>query len=295
LQLAKDLERRVSFWEKEVGMKKAALSLLVLVLWASLAFAASEESELRTITEGFLKKLLGKRTFKVERFRTTFDDDTGFYVVALILKEKKRKPRPVLLYISKDKKHLFLGTVFDAKSGEDLSREHFRRLMPEVAKVPKKVDLKKVSFRPPALGEGEKVLLISNPSCPHCRKLVPVLIDHVRKKNPFYALYYKTVPFGKKRKRLEELIECVRQRRTDIFWDFVKRCYTSSEKEAIKWLKGRAGEDFVEGCKGNEITRALEADSREADEIGVQGIPAAVIRGKLYEGVGNIRKQLMRK
>ncbi|HEX15852.1 MAG TPA: hypothetical protein ENF44_01865, partial [Deltaproteobacteria bacterium] len=92
-------------------MKKAALSLLVLVLWASLAFAASEESELRTITEGFLKKLLGKRTFKVERFRTTFDDDTGFYVVALILKEKKRKPRPVLLYISKDKKHLFLGTV----------------------------------------------------------------------------------------------------------------------------------------------------------------------------------------
>lgn len=273
------------------------LSLLG-VLFFLLAMAPAAEEQLFQLTRDFLKGFFGKRTFQIEGFRSTFDEETGFYIVAFMLKEGKRRPRPVLLYISKDKRFVFLGKVFEAKGARELSRGHFERLIPPSSRKPKEVDMDKVTFREPALGKGEKVLIISNPACPHCRRLLPSLIDHFRGEASTYALstyalYYMGIPFGKKLSRLEELIECVRQKRPDLFWEFLRVCYTSSEAEATNWLKQRLGEGFSGGCSGDDLRQRIEADGRKADEIGVEGIPAAVIEGRLYEGTRSIEEKLI--
>ncbi|RLA96667.1 MAG: hypothetical protein DRG69_00130, partial [Deltaproteobacteria bacterium] len=194
-------------------MKRGLLFLLVPLLLAALP-ASGEEKGIREVAEGFVKRVLRKERVEVEGFRAIFDEGTGLYAVAMVIKEGKKK-RPVLLYLSKDKRLVFLGRIYEASTAKELSRAHFLKLMPEFAKArsPREVDLAKVKvkLRGPTLGRGQKVLLISNPSCPHCRKVVPALIDHI-KANRGYTLYYKSMPFGRDRE-LERAIECVRQRR----------------------------------------------------------------------------------
>jgi len=275
-------------------MKRGLLFLLVLLVLAA-PLASGEEKGIREVAERFVKRVLGKERVEVEGFRAIFDEGTGLYAVAMVIKEGKKK-RPVLLYLSKDKRLVFLGRIYEASTAKELSRAHFLKLMPEFAKArsPREVDLAKVKLRGPTLGRGQKVLLISNPSCPHCRKVVPALIDHI-KANRGYTLYYKSMPFGRDRE-LERAIECVRQRRPELFWDFLRVCYGEKKEEALKWLRERAGAEFLKGCDGEEIARALKADAEEVKEgIGVDGIPAVVVGGKLYEGTRDIKRVLLGK
>lgn len=281
---------RSPLWGYLLREMKLRLLLSILVLLTA-PLALGQEREVRGVAEGFVKRVLGKERLEVEEFRVLLDDGTGLYAVAMVIREGKKK-RPILLYLSKDKRFVFLGRIYDASTAKELSRGHFLKLMPEFARAPREVDLAKVKLRGPTLGRGQKVLLISNPSCPHCRKVVPRLIDHI-KANQTYTLYYKSMPFGRDRE-LEWAIECVRQRRPELFWDFLRVCYREKKVEALKWLKEKAGAEFLKGCREEEIMQALKAEAKEVKEgIGIDGIPAVVVGGKLYEGRRDIERLLL--
>jgi len=257
-----------------------------LLLLAGSPFA---QDRVREKALAFLKGTI-KEPFEVEEIKYELDPDLGLWVVAALLKEGDRR-RPVILYLSRDLRYVIAGRVYDAQSHKELSRGQFERLMGKGPLETRRVSLEGLSLRGPVLGEGEQVVIISSPHCPHCRELLPGLIEAVRNKGGL-SLYYKGIFFGKDR-RLEQAIECVRQRRPDLFWEFVKRAYSLPEEEALKWLDENLGEGFLKGCDSQGILSVLEEDHREVSQkLGLRGIPAAVYKGTLYEGTRDIRDAL---
>lgn len=253
-------------------------------------FCLAQEKGLEKVVESFLQKSLSSKAWQIKEMKYVFDKRVGLYVVALRLKEGEEE-RPVLLYVSRKLDLVILGKIYDAKTGEELSKAHYLNLMGELPFFKREIDLKSLNLRGPVLGQGEAVILISNPNCPHCRELVPQVIKRVRERGGF-SLYYKGVFFGKDH-TLEGLIECVRQKKPEVFWDFVLQCYSSSQQKAIDWLSKRLGKDFVQGCKGEEIEEALKRDDLEAKEkMRISGIPAVLFKGKLYEGTNAILQVL---
>lgn len=269
-------------------MKRIGFAILLL-LWAIPLLA---QDQVRERALAFLRGTL-KGPFEVEQLEYKLDPDLDLWVVAAFIKEGDRR-RPVLFYLSKDLRFVIAGRVYDAQGLKELSRGHFEGLLGEIPTEQRKVSLEGLSLRGPVLGEGEQVVIISNPHCPHCRQLLPALIEAVRDKGGL-ALYYKGVLFGKDRE-LEEAIECVREKRPEIFWDFVHKAYTLPKEEALKWLEAQLGEDFLQGCDSQKILSILEQDNREVSQrLGVRGIPAAVYKGVLLEGTGEIRDALLGK
>ncbi len=277
----------VPFKPMRKGLLIGILLGILIPLWA----LGSEGGKVEETARGFLKRVLSRRAFEIKDLKYSFDPDLGLYVVAILLKEGNRE-KPILLYLSRDMRFVIAGRVYEASSGRELSRDHFEALMGSLqAEGPEKVDLEGVSLRGPVLGEGEGVVLVSNPHCSHCRELVPRLLERVKRQGGF-SLYYKGMFFGRDRE-LEEAMECVRQKRPELFWDFVKECYSRPKGEALKWLRSILGKDFLKGCRSKAILEALERDDQEVREkIGVRGIPAVVFRGRLYEGTRSIERAL---
>jgi len=251
---------------------------------------AQEGKRLKEVVEGFFQKSLPSKSWQLKGMKYVFDNRVGLYVVALKLKEGEEE-RPVLLYVSRKMDFIIVGKIYDPKTGEELSKTHYVNLMGEPPSLKKEIDLKSLTLRGPVLGQGEVVILMSNPNCPHCRELIPQLIKKVKEK-PDFSLYYKGVFFGKDH-TLEGLIECVRQKKPELFWDFLLQCYTLSQEKAIDWLSKRLGKGFVEGCKGEELSEALKRDDIEVKEkIRINGIPAVIFKGKVYEGTNAILQVL---
>ncbi|RLA83018.1 MAG: hypothetical protein DRG31_06660 [Deltaproteobacteria bacterium] len=272
-------------------MRKGLLIGILLAVLIPLLGMGSEGGKVEETARDFLRKVLSQKAFEIKELKYSFDPGLGLYVVAVLLKEGGRE-RPVLLYLSRDMRFVIAGRVYDASSGRELSRDHFETLMGSLpAGGPEKVNLEGVSLRGPVLGKGEEVILVSNPHCSHCRQLVPRLLERVKRQGGF-SLYYKGMFFGRDRE-LEEAMECVRQKRPELFWDFVRECYSRPKGEALKWLRSILGEDFLKGCRSEAILEALQRDDREVREkIGVKGIPAVIFRGRLYEGTRSIERAL---
>ncbi len=255
-----------------------------------ICLAQEDEKKLRETIERFLQKSLPSKSWQLKDMKYVFDNLVGLYVVALKLKEGEEE-KPVLLYVSRKMDFIIVGKIYDAKTGEELSKGHYVNLMGEPPSLKRGIDLKGLNLRGPVLGQGEMVILMSSPHCPHCRELVPQLIKKVKEK-PNFSLYYKGVFFGKDH-TLEGLIECVRQKKPELFWDFLLQCYTLSQEKAIDWLLKRLGKGFIEGCKEEELSEALRRDDIEVKEkIRINGIPAVIFKGKVYEGTNAILQVL---
>jgi len=263
---------------------------LFLFLLIPLFCLAQEEKRLKEVVEGFLQKSLSSKFWQLNDMKYVFDNRIGLYVVALKLKEGEEE-RPVLLYVSRKMDFIMVGKIYDIKTGEELSKAHYVNLMGKLPSLKKEIDLRGLTLRGPVLGQGETVILVSSPNCPHCRELVPQVIKKVKEK-PGFSLYYKGVFFGKDH-TLEELIECVRQKKPELFWDFLLQCYTLSQEKAIDWLSKRLGKGFVDGCKGEELSETLRREDIEVKEkIRITGIPAVLFKGKVYEGTNAILQVL---
>ena len=66
------------------------LFLLVLLVLAA-PLASGEEKGIREVAERFVKRVLGKERVEVEGFRAIFDEGTGLYAVAMVIKEGKKE------------------------------------------------------------------------------------------------------------------------------------------------------------------------------------------------------------
>ncbi len=85
----------------------------------------------------------------------------------------ERGGKKMLIYMSEDGKYLLIGALVDAKTGKNLTKERYREInRVDVSKLPLKEALR-ITF-----GKGsKKLIMISDPDCPFCRKAHAYLRD----------------------------------------------------------------------------------------------------------------------
>ncbi len=98
----------------------------------------------------------------------------------------ERNGKKMLIYMSKDGKYLLIGALVDAKTGKNLTKERYREInRVDVSKLPLE-DALKITF-----GKGgKKLIMISDPDCPFCRKA------HAYLKNKNVELYVFLFPLN---------------------------------------------------------------------------------------------------
>lgn len=264
-------------------MKKLYIVVSVLFVLCISAKPFKEE-ELKPLVQTFLEKAFPGRGASLAWKGSHYDKDLGLYVVALLTEGQ----RQVLLYMDRNGKYVFIGKVYNASTGEELTQKHLKSF--PTASAPREVGVEGLNVMGPPLGKGERAIIISSPNCPHCRKVMPKVIEKA------YAgkicLYYKGIPLGQDRE-IEELIECLRQTKPDLFWDFVKKAYTEEKEKALCWLRSTLKDDPFKGCNREKANSVLQGNWEEASrKIGLEGIPALVLKDKVFEGVSQIEKAL---
>ncbi len=85
----------------------------------------------------------------------------------------ERNGKKMLVYMTEDGKYLLIGALVDAKTGKNLTKERYREInRVDVSKLPLKEALR-ITF-----GKGsKKLIMISDPDCPFCRKAHAYLRD----------------------------------------------------------------------------------------------------------------------
>lgn len=258
--------------------------MLFALCLLSLSARPLKEEELKPLVQTFLEKAFPGRSTSLTWKGSYYDKALGLYVVALLTERQKQ----VLLYVDKSGQYVFIGRVYNASTGEELTQRHLK-LFATVSE-PKEMEVQGLSLMGPSLGKGEKAILISSPNCPHCRKVVPNVIK--KASSGKICLYYKGVPLGQDRE-IDELIECLRQTKPELFWDFVKRAYTEDKQKALSWLRSALKDDPFKDCDRERARSALQNNWEEVSrKLKLEGIPALVLKGKVFEGVSQIEKAL---
>jgi len=185
----------------------------------------------RAVTD-FLKQHLHLQAEDVE---TVKDPRSGLWVVKLRI-ARGAGSVPAVAYVTSDGRYLILGRLFDLHSGRDVTVQHLPQLPTQQLKT-------RPPLMEPLLGHGSKVLhLISSPHCTHCRQVFPKVVEFVREHSSVYSLNY--IHFGAFTSRRENaLIECVRRKAPDLYWEFLQVLYRRGFSPASSWVHGKAALD----------------------------------------------------
>jgi thiol:disulfide interchange protein DsbC len=147
---------------------------IVMVCVAALlavANAFADEAKIRSVVEA---KLGGLRIEGIEPAAVA-----GLYEVRYVSRDG-----PQVVYTDADADHIFVGTLYDARSDRNLTEERLRKLMAiDFSTLPLDMAVKVQR------GNGRRVLaMFSDPHCPYCRRFEKVLaqIDDI---TVYYFMY----------------------------------------------------------------------------------------------------------
>ncbi|GAB6065144.1 DsbC family protein [Aquifex pyrophilus] len=177
--------------------------------------------------------------------------------------------RPVVLYVNKDMSHLIVGNVIDLKEGKNLTaeaRDKFAKVDEETLKeLEKLTDL--------TYGEGNKyVYFISDPDCPFCRRLEPVLKDWAKKNKVQIRHIFYPLPIHPKAKDKAVDIICSGKGYEYVHKDFEPKnlCEKGKEKveKNIEFLSklGVSGTPTLIGMNG-KVQVGLPRSEEELDRL----------------------------
>ena len=223
----------------------------------------------KTVAE-FLRTHLHLQAKDVE---TVKDPRSGLWVVKLRI-ARGAGTVPAVAYVTSDGRYLILGRLFDLHSGKDVTVQHLPQLPTQQLKT-------RPPLMEPLLGHGSKVLhLISSPHCTHCRQVFPKVVEFVREHSSVYSLNY--IHFGAFTSRRENaLIECVRRKAPDLYWEFLQVLYQKGFSSASSWIHKRAQLD---------CSRAVPVKHRLP---GIHAVPTLVLDdGTVLTGTDQILARL---
>lgn len=223
----------------------------------------------------FLKDQFG---YDVELKESSKDPKTGFTLLKLMVQRGAMK-YPAAAYLVQGK-YLVLGSIWDLEKRQNLTVEHLKDLRPEQVKVDPQRWIK-----PPYIGADtdKTAVLIAGTKCPHCRKLVPELLDRLSKekaqvKLAYFSYQHFTPPGDLK------LIECTRQKKPELFWQVVRALYAEDE-EAAKKLLSDNGFDANKAC--------ADVTVQGGPEPPIDGVPSLITpEGKVLVGSEEIKAYL---
>jgi len=179
----------------------------------------------------------------------------------------EKNSKKMIVYETKDGKYIIIGAVLDAKSGENLTKKRYAEINKvDFAKIPLKeaIHLK--------FGKGgKKLVMISDPDCPYCRRAH----EYLKKKDVDLYVFLYPLPIHPDAEKKSKVILCSKN---------AAKAY----KEAMegKEIKGNVCKEGVEKLASHVLVGQI---------VGVSGTPTFVLEdGRKVEGldIGTLEKYL---
>ena len=181
-----------------------------------------------------------------------------------------RDRQPVPIYRMPDGKHWVLGTVIDAQ-GRDVNAQALQAAVQKPMGEQLWGDVQRAQSIPDGRADAPRtVYVFTDPNCPHCRKLHPVLQQLVEKRNDV-VFYIKIYSINKKSYDKAKAIAC--------------------SKSSAMLDEAMAGKEVAvpEGCEATQ----LEANLALGRSIGVRSTPTLVFPdGRVVPG-GKSAEQIL--
>ncbi len=230
---------------------------LSLILPATIYASCPSKEELRDK----LKEIFHEN-WKIE----AVEEIKGIELCAVVVKSGIRS---MTIYVDKEVKYLFTGNLFNLKSKKNITAElsrKYSKVSPEVLKkLEQLTDLK--------FNEGKKkyVYFISDPDCPYCRKLEPIIKKWAKENNVEIRHIFYPLPMHPEAKDKAIDIIC--------------------SKKGYEYVH----KDFEPKNLCEEGKRKLEENIKFLSKIGVTGTPTLIgMNGQVHVGlprsVGELNK-----
>jgi thiol:disulfide interchange protein DsbC len=167
--------------------------------------------------------------------------------------------KPIVIYTNSEAKNIIVGNLFNVETKENLTERTAQRHMTVskdiLAKLEKHVNM--------TYGKGDKyIYYISDPDCPFCKRLSPVLKDWAEKNNVQIKVILYPLPI-----------------------------HPEAKNKSIAMVCDKRGYDDMHTYKNTknlceEGKRAIEANVKLMEEIGVTGTPTLIgMNGKYVVGL----------
>lgn len=183
-------------------MRLALFFLMIFILSALPIYAASapanseDQKEIQLLTkEDAIKALQG---IQGEVISVNPAEVPGLFRVAM-----KMQGKIIPIYLDASGSYLISGNVIRIKDRKNLTEAYFQELNPvDISTIPLEDAL--ILGNPEA---SQKVMVFTDPHCPHCSKLHNVLHEAV-KVNPELVFYIKLLAFKQSSKKITQTILC---------------------------------------------------------------------------------------
>ncbi len=175
--------------------------------------------------------------------------------------------RSMTIYVDKNVKYLFTGNLFDLKSKKnitaELSREYSKVSLEVLKKLEELTDLKFNS------GKDKYVYFISDPDCPYCRKLEPIIKKWATKNDVEIRHIFYPLPMHPEAKDKAIDIIC-----SDKGYEYVHK-------------------DFEPKNLCEEGKKKVEENIKYLSKIGVTGTPTLIgMNGQVHVGLPRREEEL---
>ncbi|RUM32526.1 MAG: DsbC family protein [Aquifex sp.] len=237
-------------------MKK--ISSISLMLFASIVYAScpSPEKFQKKLEEITQRKLNVVEVSPIE----------GLKLCQAVIKNGLR---PLIIYTDENLNYLISGSLIDIKNGKNLTMETVKKYQKVSKDVLKELE-KLVDLR---YGKGEKyVYFISDPDCPYCRRLEPILKEWAKENNVEIRHIFFPLPIHPKAKDKAIDIICSGKGYEYAHKDFEPKNLCDKGKEKIerniKYLSelGVSGTPTLIGMNG-QVLIGLPRSKNDLDEL----------------------------
>lgn len=275
-------------------MKKLFIPIL-LILCTSLLSAQEPTQETAKQAMETLKSLntqWGPVNFE---FDTMEPSPLPNFMQARFYVKQQDKLLPVVVYISKDSKYLFLGQLIQLVEKKNLTLDFagMEKYTP--------IDISKIDLNNGArignLNAPVKIIEYSDFQCPFCKKAASTVKELLKEYGDkvVYIFKHLPLPMHNLAKDMAIAAECAAEQKPDAFWtfhdaffsdDFVAGNADQLKEKVIELAKkDNLDNSKFEDCYSNVKTEAkVMSQSNEAKDMNVQSTPTFIINGEKVAG-----------
>lgn len=151
-----------------------------------------------------------------------------------------------------------------------------------------------VSTKGPSIGPADArvtIVLFSDLECPYCQRVIPTLRETLARYPKDVRLVYRHLPLTGLHAHAAGAAEsAVCADRQGKFWPFVDALFAEQRKlgtafyESTATKLGMNAQTFAACVKGSEAKAVVDADTSEAEELGLASTPAMLINGRMIRG-----------
>jgi protein-disulfide isomerase len=259
------------------------IKVLILMIFATVQLFAVSQKSIEHYVKQYIEKKMGSPVQSVKTLSSYPVNGTNGWKVYFLTMDVKIKTSVAETIRTTNKVVFNKGGKIAFSLKDKQGKDYAKILKPKVPSIAYDKKHLLVGNK----NAKHKILLMSDPFCPFCQEIVPVLIDEVKANPNLFALYYYHLPLLKIHPAADITTKAMHlfQERGEI--EKLKACYRlavsgkeRNPKVILDAIKKKTGVSFsLEELNTLEIYDALEFDFEMKKRLMVTGTPTIFIDG----------------